>query len=384
MIYKNQKTRLLVFLLFLFYMPYCFAKKNASVIVIDTPTTYKNTTINLAEQSFHITNDATLDIEDCIITGIISPNNPNLFTLTTGNVILKNNTLSIMTYGLNPDPIHVSLYHVFSISQGNITLDHNHFNIDQPYVVSVLYSGHNMANKIVILNNYFEKFHGGLFISDSQNPVVENNTFISVSGSNIYLNNANQAAIENNTLLFAGRNNVGDAIDVFDSTDTKITKNYIGNDSCYSIYISNCTNLSIDQNKIVGGITYGISLSTSLSTSANSNYLALLNNTFHPNNTTRTGNFNISITNNYLVQNRFGLTATNTSGLTVSNNYFIQHFSNASDRQFWTNNNYLITNTTNMIWTNNLYKEAYSQANSDDNSLSNQYVIFPKSGGVIL
>jgi parallel beta helix pectate lyase-like protein len=370
----------------------CFAEKAASDhIIIDHTTVYKNVTIDLQDKSFIINNNAALTIENCSIIGTISPDNPTLFNIISGEVILKNNSVSVTSNGMSPNPTSVSLYHVFTLNEAKITLSENTFTVDKPYTISVLVTGKALTKDFVITNNTFYQFHGGLFIDNSQNTSIQNNFFNQVSGSNIYLDNTLNSNIQHNTILFPGNNNVGDAIDIVDSSNINIINNYIGNDSCYSLYILNGESITIDNNKIVGGITYAISINSTNSLNlGNNNYLLLIYNYYnnelnvHKKMNNNVTNFNINVTNNYLSQNRYGLAAKNTKGLTVKNNFFIQHFSNAADRQFWTNNDILITESTDIIWEDNLYKEAYSQANDNENSLSQQFVTFPRQGGVIL
>jgi hypothetical protein len=95
-------------------------------------------------------------------------------------------------------------------------------------------------------------------------------------------------------------------------------------------------------------------------------------------------NTNITVTNNYLSQNRYGFAAQGVDSLFVANNFFIQAFDNSQDRIFWTNNANLIVDVTSLTWTNNFYKEAYSQDVPGDNSKSNALVVFPTTGGVLL
>jgi hypothetical protein len=369
-----------IILLFFFNISFCFA--GGSKIIIDQSTIYKNKTIDLTNQSYYITNNATLDIENCIIKGVISPDNPGLFDLSSGKLIFKKNTVNIKTNNIIPDTNNITPFHVFTIENGSIDISGNHFVIDQPFVVSVLTTAFNPTSDFVITDNYFNKFHGGIFLDSTQNALISNNDFIDVSGANIFINESTGSHIKKNTILFSGRNNVGDAIDVLGSINTDIRQNYIANGSCYSILVFNCKDMNISFNEVVGGITYAIYVATSFSNSYNDKYLySLYHASKHHQNT---GNFSIIVTHNYLSQNRFGLAVSDTTGLTVINNYFIQHFSDAESRRFWTDNNNLIINTSQIIWKNNFYKEAYSQVNSDDNIQSKKLVLFPKYGGVVL
>jgi hypothetical protein len=382
---KIKKMTFYVAIVLVFGYSSCFSKMTTAQIIIDHPTTYKGMTVDLTNQSFLITNNATLTIENCSIKGVISPASPILFNLSSGQIIFKNNLVSIVAKDIAPNPTSVSVYYVFKIDQGSMTLSGNEFSVDKPYSIGGLTTGDTYTKDFIITDNTFYKFHGGLFFHNTQNLLIQKNSFVQVSGSNIYINTDIDSTIQDNIILFSGNNNVGDAIDITDSTNTDIINNFIGNGSCYSILILNCENLNIINNKIMGGITYAISINSSLSLKSNNEkYLLLLSGRFKPSNNTNLSNSNINIANNYISQNRYGLTVKHAVGLKVNDNFFIQHFSNASDRQFWTNNDILITDTSGISWQNNLYKEAYSQVDNDDNALAKQFVIFPEHGGVIL
>jgi hypothetical protein len=379
----RKKKKYILMLWVIFNSLFCFGKIDASQIIINKPITYKNRVINLTNQSYFITNNAILDIENSIIKGTISPNNPILFYLSSGKIIFKNNKIFITTNNIEPDPVNLTPFHIFMIDEGKIELFSNDFTIDKPYVVNVLMTGEKPTSDFIINENHFKRFHGGLFIYNTKNLYIQNNSFTVVSSANIFINSSVDIQVKKNNMLFSGGNNVGDAIDVLDSDNITISKNYIGSGSCYGILIFNCKNVRINLNTIVGDITYGIDVVSSFSSSKNSKYLSLLYNRYSQKKND-IGNFNISITHNFLSQNRFGLVVDNAIGLEISNNYFIQHFSKASDRQFWTDNTILITHTPEMSWFNNFYKEAYTQVNGGDNSQSKQIVLFPKYNGVIL
>jgi hypothetical protein len=383
------KKTSLVIIIFFCSISVGFAKKNATnKIIIDHPTSYKNITLDLSEQSFFITNNATLTIENCIINGIISPDNPILFYLLTGEIIFKNNSVSIIAKDITPDPTIVSIYNVFKIDEGKVTLSNNQFNIDKLYSVGGLVTGRAVTQDLVITDNTFYQFHGGVLLNNTKKPLIKNNSFLHVSGSNIYLNADTDSNIQDNTIISSGNGKAGDAIDVTDSSNTNISNNYIGDGSCYAILIVRCENLNIHNNRIVGDITYAVYINSSLSLATiNGKYLSLLNDQFRHPIRLYSGtitNFNISVTDNYLAQNRYGLAVQHTQGLNVKNNVFIQYFSTAEARRFWTNNNILITDTTDIIWQNNLYKEAYSQVNGVNNPLAQKFFVFPEQGGVII
>jgi hypothetical protein len=92
----------------------------------------------------------------------------------------------------------------------------------------------------------------------------------------------------------------------------------------------------------------------------------------------------ITVSNNFMSQNRYGLAGMDISGLTVINNTFIQRFSDDASRKFWTDNNILLKNVTGLSWSNNIYKEAYAQIIGANDPNTDMIVPFPVSGGITL
>lgn len=215
------------------------------------------------------------------------------------------------------------------------------------------------TNNIHITDNFIDNLHGGILLRNTHHALIRNNRFQRTSSSNIFIIEGTDTLIEKNTILFAGNNNVGDSIDVVNSDHINLFQNYIASDSCYSIVISGSKNIIIHQNKILGGITYAIYLTPALNT-------------------------NVTVTNNYFLQNRYGLAGKSIDGLIVKNNLFVQRFRDNASRQFWTNNDLLFRDTANLTWQNNFYKEAYSQDMNGNNKQASKLVEFPLHGGVVL
>jgi parallel beta-helix repeat protein len=216
--------------------------------------------------------------------------------------------------------------------------------------------------------------------------VIDGNLFNTNSYGNIVLIGDN-SVIYNNRIHFSGRDQQGNGIDILDCSGVVVRNNVLFTSTCRGIYVVSSNDVVIDGNSITGGITYGIILL---------DQDALMNNNFVDKKDDYAVSFvkklgkilpesssNISVTNNVLSQNRYGLTATGIDGLTVTGNYFSQRFDTAADRLFWTNNAILLQNVTNLEWSNNTYKEAFTQINGGDNSMT-QFVPFPSTGGVVI
>lgn len=374
---------------FIFFLIF-FASFNChalSIIIpkttVDKSTVIENADLDMSNGSFTITNNATLTIKNSRIVGTISPTNPYLFLVETGKLILKNNTVSVNAVDINPTPFHISLYNTINVEQGSAKIVANSFTIDKPYTASLLATKTEITNNIVFAKNRVYSFHGGIILRNSHFSVVANNAFYNVSNSNVFLLESSSSKVLNNTILFAGNNNVGDGIDFVDSRDVILKNNFISSGSCYSIVVMRCKNVIIDKNHITGGITYAITILPSLVLPGNLNeHLADL--IGKPASRADIPSENIIVINNYFSQNRFGLAATTVNGLVVKNNYFIQHFTDTASRLFWTNNDILMRNVTNLIWKNNFYKEAYAQDIRGNNTIASNFVLFPDRGGVYL
>jgi len=351
---------------------------------INQPISYKNVTIDLTKGRFTVDMDATLDIENSTINVVISPDNSWAINLISGNLIFKNNIVNVTTESIQPNPTESAQYHVLNIIQGSVNIQKNRFSIDKPYSTGLFITSPKSTHNFIIKNNEIYNFHGGFYLTNSNYATIDKNLFKNVSYANILFKNSHNNIASNNTILFSGNENVGDSIDLIESNHITLNKNYIISSSCYSLFILNCQDVLIENNSVISGITYAIYINSAIS--PNNIYQSHLINVVSKNNFNNDTqqNKNISIINNYIAQNRFGLTATNVDGLTVKNNIFIQKFIDGKTRQFWTNNNILLKNTINLTWEKNLYKESFSQEISGDNNKSFKFAIFPLNNGVLL
>jgi parallel beta-helix repeat protein len=186
--------------------------------------------------------------------------------------------------------------------------------------------------------------------------------------------------INDNEILLSGRDELGNAIDILGSDHCKITNNNIVTATCRGIFIVSSSNCFVDNNIITGGITWGIRILSSTQPLDGDDYAIYL---CHKRNIALADTHDITISNNIMTQNRYGLSAINVDKLTVDGNYFSQRFEDAAQRLFWTDNAILLDNVTDLVWTNNFYKEAFTQVNGGDNSHT-QIVVFPSTGGVVI
>lgn len=344
--------------------------------IINTSTTYSNTTLDLTNGSFVVTNNATLTIDNCTIIGTLSSANPTLITVAQGNIVLTSNIVQVSAVGIVQHPLTESIYYALRLNQAQATLTGNNFTIDQPFSAGLLITSVTTpTNNINITNNTIANFHGVFYLLNSANTIIDSNLFKLNSYGNIVLVGDN-STINNNKIIFAGRDRLGNAMDIIDSTDVNITNNVLFTSTCRGIYVVLSQNVLIDSNSITGGITYAmILLSTSIATDKD-NYAVNLIKKLGRKNLKNTGTQNITVTNNVMSQNRYGIAATDVDHLTVEGNYFSQRFNDNKSRMFWTNNAVLFKNVTNLIWTDNVYKEAFTQVNGGDNSMS-QFVTEP-------
>ncbi len=385
--YNAYLTWLMVLLsvmLILVVKPVDVYAKNLSpyVSIISKDTTYQNASIDLSNGSFQIINNATLKIENCNINGNITPDNPAFFKITSGHLVLKHSTLNVNSAGITSMPQHPALYYIINVLQGDVDIINNKIFTNKDYTVGFLTTGRGATRGIKITNNEISRMHGGILLKNSSHASIKNNKFTHVSSSNIFIMDSVDQMLRGNIIMFSGNNNVGDGIDISDSSHVTITKNYISSGSCYSLMILHGKNISITDNKILSGITYAISIVGSIGEkNSTDKYLLEL---IGPRASALAVNQNIAISHNYFSQNRFGIAADNVDVFIVKNNLFIQRFVDNNARKFWTNNDILLKNMANVTWRNNLYKEAYSQDPQGDNSLSNKTVTFPQHGGVVL
>lgn len=349
--------------------------------VITTPTSYNHVVLDLSNGRFTVNTGGSLDIENSTINGTISPANPNFVALTNGSLVLKNNTVNVTVTGITPNANNMSTYQIIQAQQGNVTINSTNFTVDTPFTVGFLSTGSLLTSGFNISNNTLINFHGGIYLNNSNNAIVDDNVFTNVSFANIY-NSGTLNEIKRNIFSFSGNLMFGDAIDVVNSVGISISDNIISSGSGYGIFIMGGQNLFIENNKITDGSTYAIYIqSPSMSVVRKSKYLNQLLSNYK---VTSISNSNIVISNNYIAQNRYGIAGGVVDKLIVTDNTFIQRFTDSSIRQYWTNNDILLPLASNVTWLNNIYKEAFTQEVPGDNSSSLQFVPFPEHGGVYI
>lgn len=350
--------------------------------IISVDTTYSSDTLDLSNGNFIVVNNATLTIQSCTINGILSNTNPTLISVVLGTLNMDNNIVSIKANGLFPHPDTQSLEYVIRLEQAKVNLDSNSFSIEPSFTAGLLISDvGQITDGIMITNNTFLNFHGVLYLLNSNNTFIADNLFKLNSYGNMVLV-GNNCTINNNKILFAGIDHIGNGIDIIDSSNVKITNNVIFTPTCRGIFVVNSNNVVIDSNSTTGGITYAIILVSDIELSEKDNYSRQILDKLGKK-PIQQGTHDITISNNVMSQNRYGLAATDVEILNVNNNYFSQRFEDAASRQFWTNNATLLVNVTGLVWTNNVYKEAFTQVNGGDNSMT-QFVPFPETGGVVI
>jgi len=352
--------------------------------IVSHSTTFNNVTLDMTHGSFIIRSDATLTINNSIINGTLSNTNPILIEVNNGNVVLNNNHVNIQAGSITPHPFTQSNdYFIKIASAGHISLTSNILDIDTPFTAGLLITTSTIpTNNFSILNNTINHFHGALYLVNSDNSTISGNTLFENTYGNLVIIQGQNSTITGNSIMFSGSNMLGNSIDIIDADTINISNNIISTPTCHGIYIINSNDVVMNMNRIMGGITYAFTVLTNreISTQKDAYAISLLKNAGFKHMTSS----NISITNNYMGQNRYGIAAADTNTLIVQNNIFIQRFTDDVARQFWTNNANILRNISGLVWTNNLYKEAFTQDINGDNSQSLTIVNFPETGGVSL
>lgn len=374
-----------IFFGILLFLTYQLSYATTVVISGNTPinnhTSYENVTLDMTNGSFTLQQNGILIIKNSIVNVTLSPSNPFFAMLNGGKLIMINSTVNTTTSGITANPDAKQPFELVLVSQGGLVLKGNNIAIDQNYMAGFVDTQDLATTDFVIANNSIKNFHGGLYLINSDSPSITENTFDNVSFSNVFLN-GHLATVERNTFTFPGYLHNGDAVDVINANGITIADNIVASSSGYGFYILGGANILIDNNKITDGKSYAIFIDTPVDMSIKKHaYLAKMlgkrKMTFEPNQ-------NISISSNYISLNRYGITGGIVDGLNVTNNMFIQRFNTAAMRQFWTDNDVLLAQASNLDWTKNLYKEAFTQEVPGNNTNALQFVPFPAHGGVVL
>lgn len=370
-------------LLFLLLSNVSYAVVIGPNTIINVPTTYSNTTVDLSNGNFIVREMATLTIENCTIIGTISPTNQNLISVELGGLTLTNNNVSITANNISPTPKTEASFYVIRLGRATATITDNTFTIDQQFSAGLLTSSLILpVNNVTISNNKFQNFHGVLYLLRSNNTTIDNNFFKLNSSGHIVVV-GNDARIANNAIYFSGLNQLGDAVNLVNADNVTVSKNVIFTPTSEGISMISSNNVIVDGNTVTGGITYGIRIfGVAELKNVNNNLARIVAKLGHKAMKYQTTT-NVTISNNFLGQNRYGFAAVDADTLTVTGNFFTQRFDTAAARQFWTDNTNLLKNVTSLTWTDNVYKEAFTQVNGGDNS-DTQFVTFPQTGGVVL
>lgn len=387
--WKNSTNRLTwlglsILFLILTGIPNVFAGPIPIVgrVVIDKDTTFKNVELDLSQGYFEVVNKASLQLENCIVKGIVSNKKPMMFNVEEGRLSLKNNDVTVKSVGIVATPATPSVYHVIKFNKGKLTFISNQFVVDKSYTVGLLATTGENNYGVDIRYNKIKNFHGGFTLKRTRHSFFIENRFSNVSITNILILEGRDVNIVKNQTFFSGNSSLGDAIDIIDSKDIVIRDNFIGTGACYGILILRSNHIFLERNKILGGITYAITIKSVMASDDNDQSVNKLTG-LHPGKKLALNN-DINIIGNYFSQNRYGLTASDVDGLIVKNNIFIQKFPTTAARRFWTDNKIMFKNVSNLVWQQNRYKEAYTQVPSGQEEISNKFVPFPVIGGVNL
>ena len=372
----------LIFLFLLLTCQFAYAEVINPDTIISSPTTYSNTVLDMTNGNFIIQKGASLTIENSSIVGTISPTNKDLFLVELGTLNLTNNQVHITASGIEQTPKADASFYVIRLGRASANFTGNSFIIDKEFSAGFLTSNLiQPVEHVTIANNKFQHFHGVLYLLNASNILIDGNQFKLNSGGNIVFV-GHDGMISNNSIYFAGLNQFGDAISIVNSEKVHLSKNNIFTATAESLAITLSRNIVVDSNTITGGITYAIRLFSHEELKKLHNTTASILARLNRKDIKFQGSRDITISNNFMSQNRYGLYAVDTQNLIVNNNFFSQRFATPEARKFWTDNNILLKNVTSLSWTGNIYKEAFTQENEQEAELS--FVIFPETGGVVL
>jgi len=365
----NNPQRTLVILMVLTFPMSCFS----AVILhgnqdIMSSMAYHHATFDLTDGRFTIKQGGSLIITDSIIDITISAHNPFLANIQNGSLVLKNTIVNIKTSGMYPNPEKKALYQLITQQGGQLNVLNNTFDVTDDFTVGFIHVTC-LASKsnIKINHNRINHFHGGIDLALCDEVEIDDNNFTEVSLANISYS-GNHSQFIGNTFYFPGNLRTGNAINMVKANHIMVSHNIIASSASYGMTLMGVSDISIDSNKITDGQSYAIFIN-SPKFKVKFKHEKITND-------------NISISNNYFSQNKYGVAGDDILHLIINNNIFIQKFNDARTRQTFTDNHYLLPHVFELTWHDNLYKEAFTQENDGDNTSALTFIVFPKYGGV--
>lgn len=353
---------------------------HASNIIIDSTVVYNNANIDLTKDTITIKKGGLLKIKNSKIIGTLSEDHPFLIDVQDGSLVLLLNDIEINAPNIAPHDQEQSLQNAILLENAHLWMNKNNIIMKDPFRAGLLLSySQFLTNDIIISDNYIEGFHGALYLLNSDNLLIQNNTLKLNSYGNIVIS-GKYARVIGNSIYLSGRDRLGNSIDLIGATDALLSGNVLFMPTCHGIYSLMSNNVTVEDNIIVGGITYAMTFLSNIEQVKDADLRSMIK---LVNQKMVAESNDIVIQNNYMQQNRYGIQASDITNLTINNNLFSQHFDNADKRVFWTNNKNLLLNVTNLVWNNNLYKEAFTQDNNGSNAQTN-IVNYPEAGGVHL
>ena len=194
--------------------------------VIDKPTKFENVTLDLSKGNFIIKQNGVLEIDNSVVNVSISADNNFFSSLNNGHLVLKNNVFNVKASGIAPNATAPAAYQLIQVNQGTLNLTSNQFTIDTAYTVGFLTTNPSFTTDGFKINqNSFRNFHGGLYLYNSNDADVNDNTFDNVSFANV-LNVGNMGNYQRNIFTFPGNLNSGDAFDIVNSNGVTVQGQY--------------------------------------------------------------------------------------------------------------------------------------------------------------
>lgn len=348
--------------------------------IIEGNVVYTDTTVDLTKGSIIIKNGGKLTIKNSDIIGTLSEEHSFLIKVQNGSLVLSNNNINVDAPSIAPHDQSQSLQNAILLEHAALVMHDNIIMMHDSFRAGLVISDSQiLTNNLVIKNNYIEGFHGALYLLNSDNLLVQDNVLKQNSYGNIVISGKGDRIIGNKIYL-AGRDRLGNSIDLLGASNVLIDNNLLFMPTCHGIYSILSNDVVVQNNDIIGGITYAMTFLSKVELTSDTYMVKFIN----PDLLSEMGNSNnIIVVNNYMAQNRYGIQASDIVDLDIQNNFFSQRFGDAIQRLFWTDNQNLLKNIMGLSWKNNLYKESFTQDNAGSNASTN-VVPFPEIGGVHL